>query len=655
MNQRGWRLQGGATRLTIVKRSDLGKDEKSGVSPTLLALHLDRWLADPHSRETVLQMYESVGGGTMQPWQMSQQVLARYVKARLELAFQRGDLVARHEAFQVFPVGISIATNVLPATAPSVVPKGPPAGKDNPKKEVQKFKLVELIEVVHRPGLGTVVGAASAATSGVPKNTDRTDKDSANFKQFINLGKEIEGPNKKHPEYGRYVELRARIEWVSGDKSKSLANKKVHWLYEMTPHSSAKRPANLDGTQNPGFGSENGSKTLISDTDAAGWTPIVKFYLSQYGGDQFILSTQADEEEKGVPSGEKMKTGSYIVWRKFWYQMTYAKGKVIQPPDQSINAYKIDAASMLQADEVTYEKTDVANSDRTFYPEWMVAGGKDTSDSVVIGGHNRDWFYGKFNSEANRPVKGHLILADHQWDPAGTTGLTTIPMDARTMEAKFDLGAWNAGIVKPALEGDLVAYGKWKVSLSKFSEFFNSIGATLGIVDEIKREGDLTDTNIRVELGRSGLNTIKVVLPADCPDPKKYPVTVQLKLRYGKYYAGESNVHQMLIVYKTGKDKEFNQVVSHEFGHGFGQTPRPAKQPKGLPNHPKQYTNEHGGVGSHCSTGATLGAVANDAPSGRYAGGTCIMFHQINPTGCKQKFCDDCVPYLRLQNMDKLQ
>lgn len=534
-------------------------------------------------------------------------------------------------------------------------PDQPPQPVSPKKEEKQTFKLAEVVEVVQRGSEGCVAGAAPTSNSGtLPQLTERAEKDGGAFKQHINLGKDIEGRPKRHPEHERYVELRARIEWDSGDKGKSLSGKKVHWSFKTKPHAGGKRPNSLNGDQKPGFSKTDGTDTLVSTTDTRGWTPVVQFYLSQYAGDQFTVYAQADVDENGTPSGDKLKAGPYAVWRKFWYQVTHADGKNVSAPDKSVNAYKLVAADMLKADSVTYAKRDVTNADRTFYPRWMVAGGNDATDDVVIGGHNRDWFYNKFKQETQRPVKGHLIICDHQWDPAGETRKHTFPMDSRSQELTFDLKARNAGIVKPALSGNLVAFGKWKAGKGDpFREFFTSIGVALKVVDPIKREGAITDANIKVEQGRSGLNVVKVELPADCPNPKKYPITVELKLRYGKYYAGESNKHQMLIVYRSGEDKQFNQVVSHEFGHTFGQVPRPGNQPAGMANHPKQYTNEHGGVGSHCSTAATM-TVHASYPAGLYQNGTCIMFHQVNPSGCTQKFCDDCEPYLRLQDIDKI-
>lgn len=542
----------------------------------------------------------------------------------------------------------------LPLVAPPQ-PLPPSAKVVESTKEEQQFKLVELVEVVQRAKFGAVAGATAASKhADCPKVAERTYQDGDAFKQFINLDKDIDGHAQRHPEHERYIELRARIEWTSGDKSRSLAGKKVHWAYTLTPHSGAQRPAALDGEQNAGFGRANGTQTEIATTDKAGWTPIMKFYLSQYAGDRFSISAQADAQESGKPSGDTLSAGPYVVWRKFWYQMTHAEGKVIAAPADSVSAYTQVAADMLAADAVVYKKDDVADAKRTFYPQWMVSqlGGNDATDAVVIGGHNRDGFYGKFNAEKNHPVKGHLVICDSQWDPAGVSKRESFTMNARSQEVKFVLEKLpNAGILKPALQGNLVAYGKWKVD--------DPVGLDPAVYagDKIKRSGDITDADIKIEAGRSGLKHVTVVLPADCPDPKKYPVIVELELNYGTFWGGESNVHQMLIVYRPGKDKEFNQTVSHEFGHGFGQTPRPTAATRlHLPRHPKQYSNEHGGKGPHCSTGATLGGpIPKVAPSGLYSGGTCIMFHQLNPAGCTQHFCADCDPFLRLEKMDALR
>ncbi|MDE2083065.1 MAG: hypothetical protein KGI90_17090 [Burkholderiales bacterium] len=492
-----------------------------------------------------------------------------------------------------------------------------PPGATTQTCPLKKPHLVELIEVVARSPLGTVVGAG-AASGRLPTKTTRTDKNGAAYQQFINLGKDIDGADKRHPEYGRPVELRARVEGEG-----SLAGLGVRFRFVLTK--GAKRPDGLAGAPQEGFGSAGGGDTTTASTDAEGWTETVQFHLSQYAGDQYeVYARLAD-------GGAEKSIGKFEVWRRFWYQITRSDTHAVPAPAQSIAAYKALAADMRAADEVTFTQASAPAS--TFYPGWMVrTGGGDGAESV-IGGHNRSEFYKLYKDEPGKPVKGHLIICHHQWDPIGVSDLVTAQVATNpSAEITVDLKAWNAGLVKPALSGSLVALGQW------------SQGAA---------SGALGDDDIQIVKGRSGLNCIKVRLPAGAPDPSVAPVTVKLKLNYGKYYAGESNGHHMLIVYR-GESANFNQVVSHEFGHGFGQTPRPGSELAPLPAHAHQYDNAHGGQGSHCSTEATEVVDPTMTSGKRWTNGSCIMFHQVNPGGCKQLFCATCEPHLRLQSMAAL-
>jgi hypothetical protein len=486
----------------------------------------------------------------------------------------------------------------------------------------KKVDVVELIEVVERSTVGAVEGAGPAGVK-LKTTTTRPDKNLAAYKQFINIDKDVEGSSKRHPEYARFVELRARVEGSS-----PLKGKQVKFRYELV--AGKDRPADLTGATKEGFGSAGGADTYIGSTDDEGWTGTVTFHLSRYAGDSFKIFAQA-LDDAGKPAGTEKKIGDYEVWRKFWYQVTRASTHAVPSPSNSITAYKTVLADMIASGEVTYTKAD--SPARTFYPGWMLRSGGGDAEETVIGGHNSAEFYKKFKAEDDKPVKGHLIICHHQWDPIGESDLHTVDVTQNPSdEITIDLKAWNAGIVKPALSDDLVALGQWSGD---------------------GKAGDLTDANILIEKGRGGLNRIKVSLPADAPDPTKTKVTVKLKLRYGKYYAGESNKHHMLIVYR-GEEKAFNQVVSHEFGHGFGQTPRPGSEIAPLKKHDKQYDDAYGGVGSHCSTDATLVDDTATTSKKRQKGGTCIMFHQVNPDGCKQLFCPTCEPHLKLQDMSAL-
>ena len=514
------------------------------------------------------------------------------------------------------------SSNVIVGGPPSAVGLAPPpegASNVTPPSETkpaEKVVLVELVEVVSRSSEGVVVGAGQASLK-LKTTTTRAEKANSEYKQFINIDNDVEGTDKRHPEYGRYIEVKARVEVEGGSPS----GRKVTFRFELTKGKD--RPDGLTGDAKEGFGTAGGTDTTEVTTDGDGWTPTVKFYLSRYAGDTYQVLSEVAETKKAI--------GAYQVWRKFWYQTTRAKAHVVPMPTLPIAAYAKILADMTAADEVTFDEADAP--ERTFYPGWMLEHNTGDAKESVIGGHNKAVFYQKFKAEKDKPVKGHLIMCQHQWDPSNASQLLTATVTSNpSAELQVTLdGSRNAGVLKPALRGDLVVLGSWSAGT---------------------KSGKLTDDNVLIEKGRSSRTSFKISLPADAPDPTKTPVTVSIKLAYGKFYGGESAVHQMLIAY-TNDTAAFMQAVSHEFGHGFGQNPRPGKQPAPLPNHPKHYSNEHGGIGPHCSTDATL--VADPLyPLKRYDDGTCIMFHQLNPSKCKQVFCTTCEPYLKLQDMSKL-
>ena len=506
----------------------------------------------------------------------------------------------------------------------------------SPAASCPRITLVELVEVVTLGSLGYVDGAAGTSTK-LAKVATRSDTKDGAYQQFVNLDKDLEGADKRHPEFGRWFELRARVEWQDKGKTDSLAGKKV--FFEMTVAGAPHRPARLSGAPQEGFGSGGGGWKLTSSTDAEGWTPSIRVFVSQYGGDKIKVSAQADCEATGKPTGAKLETKQYVTWRRFWYQTTKPKAMAVAAPAASITAYDKVAAEMKAAETVEYEEADAPA--RTFYPSWMVGGKNGDAKEAVIGGHNREEYWKKFKEVKEQPVKGHLILCHQQWDPYGTTDLLSYDLEKNPSdEITVDLKAWNAGILRPALKGDVLASGTWK-SLAPAGD------------PAAGKNGNLSDGDILIEKGRSARNAIKIKLPAAAPDPTKHKVQVKLKLNYGKYYGGESSIHQMLIVY-DGDLKAYHQTVSHEFGHGFNNVPKAGKQTSPLENHAKQYTDEHGGTGSHCNDDATLDMTDANFPKGIYRNGTCIMFHQLYPEGCKQLFCSTCEPHVRLRDMSKL-
>lgn len=104
------------------------------------------------------------------------------------------------------------------------------------------------------------------------------------------------------------------------------------------------------------------------------------------------------------------------------------------------------------------------------------------------------------------------------------------------------------------------------------------------------------------------------------------------------------------------------QTITHEIGHGCQQVVRFEKQYDGDGNatglgwrNPKWHTNDEGGQGPHCTTGAKLipnvnaaGDVLEDTTSGNHwaydAGVLCTMYYRgESHVDVDGKFCDNCI------------
>lgn len=100
-------------------------------------------------------------------------------------------------------------------------------------------------------------------------------------------------------------------------------------------------------------------------------------------------------------------------------------------------------------------------------------------------------------------------------------------------------------------------------------------------------------------------------------------------------------------------DKIDNTIV-HEIGHNLGLNVR------WLPTYDEAtgafddwdenatwYDNRNGGVGTHCSTGATLNA------SNKYVNGTCTMLHYVNGVTAYCGQCANCVKRAKLEKLGR--
>lgn len=541
---------------------------------------------------------------------------------------------------------------------------------DTPVKPCEdfKYKLVELVEVVEQDKEKWVEGPLSAASDKTHATVGltRTEKNGALFKQFINLDPDTEGQPKRHPDYGRAIRFRARIERTDGAKD-ALAGQKVLFKHTRTDGPNRADPGGepavwdttaLTGDQKEGFTSKNGDKETSQTTDAQGWTGIVTFYLSQYAGDQFEISAELDASVKGADASPKLKTAAkYQVWRRFWYQLSYAKGYAIVEPTGAHDAYKAVFADMILANKAEFEKTDFPADlqDRTFRPEYHFKSGGGTSVVGNVGTSNVGEFFTnaalKLVKPADQPLKDILIACEYQIDPMGSTPVALEKFTAASKSITLSSTSSGGTIVsKPPVEAGatLVATGEYATVKTPWTKL-----------------GDITDADVTIEQARSSTLTVKVTLPSGAPAPTAAaPVWVKLSVRAGKSFLGWApSQGGVVAVYVPGtpagqsKSKEdFADTSAHEFAHQFNQTPEHGKQQPSLKNHPRQYV-KHGGSGSHCRHGATVAPgpvnwqdATETSPVPQT--GDCLQFHKYS-SACKHVFCPVCTIHMQLEKMEK--
>ncbi|MFM2059619.1 MAG: hypothetical protein RLY71_4004 [Pseudomonadota bacterium] len=532
----------------------------------------------------------------------------------------------------------------------------------------EEYELVELIEVVTQDAEKFVKGAAdeTADKKVVTTSVERKDKDGVDFKQYINLDPLLEGQAKCHPEYGRIVRFRARVKQKSGATDK-LAGVKVVFECKRTDGPQRADPggtepaifsvAALTAAQQEGFGGPGGGASTSSVSDANGWTSAVELHLSEFAGDRFEVSASLDAAVKGAGAPPKKTKALYRVWRKFWYQMTYAKDFVAQRPTAAESAYAELFAEMVLVSEKKFEKGDLPADlqDRTFMKEYQLKQGGSTDVVANVGADsNIDQFVSnakmKLDTEPEHPVKGNLIVCEYQCDPKDRTQLKKYKLTSNHQSITLARGAGGPIVCKPPIKAGarLVVSGEWSATRSPWH-----------------KGGDIVDADIEIDEGRSSTLEVKVKLPAGAPTPSvAHPVWVRLQLETAAGYLGWAADGGIVAVYQPkaiagtqGSLVDFNDTTAHEFGHKFRQTPEPAAKPDSLKDHPLQYLG-HGGSGSHCRHAATVPAGAahwqdENEETPTPADGDCIMFASYS-SKCSHKFCVVCKTYLQLEPMKSI-
>lgn len=137
-------------------------------------------------------------------------------------------------------------------------------------------------------------------------------RDAAPRRQYVNLDDRVE-PDRLHVEYGRTIRFKARVQWDGGDRSGSLAGIPVYFYATAHPENRA----NLTGPARAGFfHAGSGILQFPVTADRDGWTPVLTFHLSLYGGDRFRIGATATGDYQGGRTA-----GWYTVWRRMWCEL----------------------------------------------------------------------------------------------------------------------------------------------------------------------------------------------------------------------------------------------------------------------------------------------------------------------------------------------
>ena len=264
-----------------------------------------------------------------------------------------------------------------------------------------QVRVVELVEVVTH---------GTTTTTQAPPSRE----------QYINLDNRVDTAT-AHPDFGRVIHLKARIAWVSGDPTRSLAGKTVYWY--ATAGGSNK--AGLTGSEPPGF-NVAGSNTLrtTAGTDTDGWTSVVDFHLSLYGGDQFTLSATEASSYTGGQSA-----GPYTVWRKFWYQVTEMTGE-----DGNLLGLPADVSSAFEAGYETVFMRFEEQGPRT-QANHVANAPTDAERAAIASPH--------FVNNDRVPFKLHVVTIDFAYNPTEANISDTMTAPVYTTSNYHFL--WNRG------------------------------------------------------------------------------------------------------------------------------------------------------------------------------------------------------------------
>jgi hypothetical protein len=366
-------------------------------------------------------------------------------------------------------------------------------------------------------------------------------------KQYINLDEKTD-PDEPHKEYGRALRFRARVAWDGDAAGCPLAGRHVYWYAVPDPANRAKlwSPPEYEGFATVG----SRERRFVSEVDEQGWTPIVTFYLPQYGGDRFEIFATIDERFEGGTSA-----GAFVVWRRLWFDLVEMKRSNgldvarFEMPPACLDAYRSAYAYVYIELVDTLVRHIGEHRHRLAGPPPIspIEGMFLYALGRLPRGPDDEWA-DHYYSAVRAPQKIHLCVVDDSVPPAVET-----PADDK---ATSDLFQFAKPIV-PDEGGD----APWLVK----AELPDAAGTPIP-VDRVTLVGALRARHIQVDLRGLGLD----------PSPAS-PVPVRITYRQGDLRIGYSQFqahHQFILrgrIEELLPDEdptaEISTTLIHESGH----------------------------------------------------------------------------------------
>lgn len=214
--------------------------------------------------------------------------------------------------------------------------------------------------------------------------------------------------------------------------------------------------------------------------------------------------------------------------------------------------------------------------------------------------------YHKHFKKAKSPFEAHVVLIDRQCD-SQQKQFNDIEVKKKKIVLPYPETAWPFS--------DWLVTAESRVKGGRFEK---------GKISVVQKSG-----GIEVDISGTGA------------DPSKDSVVVNVTIKTLKgEYTGDASVkpHVFIAVGKARSDASKSKTVAHEIGHAVGMVPRSG--------HDKQYSNDNGGLGSHCRSGASpdkKSKAQGGSFLGKYSGGTCVMFAYSSE---HYTFCSTCKDFV---------